>query len=445
MSARMDPGIPGPLPTNPQVSDEPTRSEPSETYGLVRNVWVREGGTRRTPPKIPRPERAPVVTSPVIEALQADVQEHGSAAMEEFWADAAARTPVVTDMPGHPTERIVTFVWRDSDAEEVLLFVNRLTDERHLADSLMRRIEGTDLWHLSYRMDADWRASYSFLPRRAGERAAWRDDHDQVAIRAALDRGQPDPRNPDRTRNRAGVEQSVVALPDAPRQSWLPRSSSVAAVEREGPDGRRVWVYRTDPAARDAALVIVLDGEVWTGPQDLAGTARALRADGLIRPAVFVFIDSGGRDARWRELADAEGVAYVVEHVLPWARAELGVSAAPRDVIVVGQSLGALTALRCGIRHPDQVGGVLSQSASLWQDDLSADLADADVAALRVYLEVGAQEWVLRAPNRALAERLARAGADVHFVEFNGGHDYACWRGGVADGLIALLGTPQPG
>ena len=38
-----------------------------------------------------------------------------------------------------------------------------------------------------------------------------------------------------------------------------------------------------------------------------------------------------------------------------------------------------------------------------------------------------------------LAGRLARAGADTRFVEYNGGHDYACWRGGVADGLIALL------
>ncbi|MDR0593103.1 MAG: DUF3327 domain-containing protein, partial [Bifidobacteriaceae bacterium] len=46
----------------------------------------------------------------------------------------------------------MTFLWRDAEAEEVLLFVNRLTDERNLADSLMRRVAGTDVWHLSYLM-----------------------------------------------------------------------------------------------------------------------------------------------------------------------------------------------------------------------------------------------------------------------------------------------------
>lgn len=390
----------------------------------------------RTPPKIPRPERAPLAASPLIEALR----DGGAAAIEEFWADAAARTPLIEQVPGHPRERIVTFVRRDSDAEEVLLFVNRLTDERRLADSLMERLPGTDLWHLSYRMGSDWRASYSFLPAYPGRPAPWRVAGDQVALRAALDRGLPDPRNPARSHNRAGAVQSVVALPDAPPQPWAPEGPAVCRGEqREGPQGRRVWVHRVGPDL-DAPLVIVLDGEVWTGSQDLITTVDRLAAQRLLRAAVFVFVDSGGRDRRWQELGDAEGVEYVVEHLVPWAQEQLGASTAPREVVVVGQSLGALTALRCGIRHPDRVRGVLSQSASLWQDDLAGDVAVSDLRALRVYIEVGRQEWVLRDPNRVLAGRLAQAGASVQFVEYNGGHDYACWRGGIADGLLALLG-----
>ena len=30
-------------------------------------------------------------------------------------------------------------------------------------------------------------------------------------------------------------------------------------------------------------------------------------------------------------------------------------------------------------------------------------------------------------------------GYDVTYREYQGGHDYACWRGGLADGLIAML------
>ena len=53
-------------------------------------------------------------------------------------------------------------------------------------------------------------------------------------------------------------------------------------------------------------------------------------------------------------------------------------------------------------------------------------LVGADLSGTRIHQEVGTQEWVLRGPNRDLAEGLSRAGAAVRFIEFNGGHDYAC-------------------
>lgn len=35
---------------------------------------------------------------------------------------------------------------------------------------------------------------------------------------------------------------------------------------------------------------------------------------------------------------------------------------------------------------------------------------------------------------------LLKKGYEIHYSEFNVGHDGACWRGSFADGLIALLG-----
>lgn len=417
----------------------------------------------RTPPERPRPSPVPLAASPALTLLVRSLQQAGGAGavaggtlVRDFWAGTGAASPLVEPIPGYPAERLVTFLWQDAAAERVLLFVNRLTDERNLAASYLRRVPGTDLWHLTYRMGADWRASYSFLPQR-GVRPIWLDDDDQVAIRASLDRGLVDPRNPQTSRNRAGTVMSVVSLPEAPPQRWLARRESIArgrVTERAAPEGRRVWVYEPPGSRAELPVVIVLDGEVWTLSQDLATTMDNLIADDLVRPACLVMVDSGGSERRWAELGERGGepqerstgrtasafVRYLVESLLPWARREYRIGTRPQDVVVAGASLGGLAALRVGLGYPDRVGGVLSQSASLWVDDLSDVLAAAGPhGELRVYLEVGSQERVLAEPNRRLAGQLALHGAGVRFVEYNGGHDYACWRGGIADGLRYLL------
>jgi len=368
--------------------------------------------------------------------------------VEMFWSRIADRLPLVETLSveeGDSPEVIVTFCWRDeaaAPAEQVLLFANRLTDETSLPETLLERMPGTDIWHASFRMGRDWRASYSFLVQPVGGRAPWLVDG-HVALRTALDHGLPDPRNPDTCVNRAGIIQSVASMPDAPAQPWLhPRPGEEhGAVEAvTGPDGREVWLYR--PAGSDAPagsgplpLVVALDGEVWV--RWLPTILDNLIAAGEIPPVHAVLPSSGGREARWAELGAAGGgAAWVSEALLPWAADRLSFD---RDrVVLAGQSLGGLTALRAGLSRPDVIGAVISHSASLWQDDL-AELVRPGIDT-RIHLAHGTQEWVLDGPHRDLAARLSAAGVATDVATYNGGHDYACWRGGIAEGIRWALG-----
>lgn len=63
---------------------------------------------------------------------------------------------------------------------------------------------------------------------------------------------------------------------------------------------------------------------------------------------------------------------------------------------------------------------------------------------MRFYVEVGLQEWLLLTQSRHLRDVLTARGYDLEYREFNGGHDYACWRGGLADGLAHLLRPVSP-
>jgi hypothetical protein len=437
--------------------------------------------TRPTPPKLPRPQRAPLATSPTLAAVHQRLLERPQLASQlqaQLWQQVTS-TPLLEADPIQEGKYLVTFLWRGA-AHSVLLFVNRLTDEKNLADSYMRRLPGTDTWYLTYRMDGDWRASYCFLPASAAAQAPWLQGS-QVRLRQALDGGLPDPHNPVTCTNRRGFVQSVVSLPLAPAWplgEWPVFSDDAAGAGRfDGGGlgagrgdadagsldagrldvvadldslGRQIWVYT--PALIDRAqswpVLLVLDGEVWLKRHHLHLALTQLMQAGLIAPAYIVFIDSGGTEQRWQELGESNFGRYLTGPLLNWLKTHYAISPKPADRVVIGQSLGALTVLRTLVAYPQLIGAGISQSASLWQDVLfnelnALDATQTPLAGTRAWIEVGSQEWILAPLQPKAVHQLRKAGMQVKDMVYNGGHDYACWRINLASALMQLLPGPN--
>ena len=448
--------------------------------------------TRPTPPKLPRPQRAPLATSPTLAAMHQRLLERPQLASQlqaQLWQQVTS-TPLLEADPTQEGKYLVTFLWRGA-AHSVLLFVNRLTDEKNLADSYMRRLPGTDTWYLTYRMDGDWRASYCFLPAPAAAQAPWLQGS-QVRLRQALDGGLPDPHNPVTCTNRRGFVQSVVSLPLAPAWplgEWPVFSDDAAAggldagrldasEDRDGTGelgagrgdadagrlnagrvdvvvdldtlGRQIWVYTPAPISRTQSypVLLVLDGEVWLKRHHLHLALAQLMDAGLIAPAYIVFIDSGGTEQRWQELGQSNFGRYLTGPLLNWLKTHYAISPKPADRVVIGQSLGALTVLRTLVAYPQLIGAGISQSASLWQDVLFSELNALDatqtpLAGTRAWIEVGSQEWILAPLQPKAVHQLRKAGMQVKDMVYNGGHDYACWRINLASALMQLLPGPN--
>ena len=437
--------------------------------------------TRPTPPKLPRPQRAPLATSPTLAAMHQRLLERPQLASQlqaQLWQQVTS-TPLLEADPTQEDKYLVTFLWRGA-AHSVLLFVNRLTDEKNLADSYMRRLPGTDTWYLTYRMDGDWRASYCFLLAPAAAQAPWLQGS-QVRLRQALDGGLPDPHNPVTCTNRRGFVQSVVSLPLAPAWplgEWPVFSDDAAGAGRfDGGGlgagrgdadagrldagrldvvadldslGRQIWVYTPASISRTQSypVLLVLDGEVWLKRHHLHLALAQLMQAGLIAPAYIVFIDSGGTEQRWQELGDSDFGRYLSGQLLNWLKTHYAISPKPADRVVIGQSLGALTVLRTLVAYPQLIGAGISQSASLWQDVLfnelnALDATQTPLAGTRAWIEVGSQEWILAPLQPKAVHQLRKAGMQVKDMVYNGGHDYACWRINLASALMQLLPGPN--
>lgn len=411
---------------------------------------VSAGTVPRTPPVVPSAP-TPVEARSAVLAGALDRLGRRAQTVENFWATTGHRSPIVEPDPGDATRRIVTFLWRDADADHVYIGINKVT--HGLDQGAMTRVPGTDIWYRTVALDARWRGSYGLVPL---DDATWRallEEGTRPALRRLRARYRPDPRNPLTEPAHTGETLSVARLDRAPEQPWIrtPHNGDAPAPTTpepvEGPGGRTLWVV---PPADDglphhpqAPVLLVLDGAVWLRRRHVTDTVAAQAAAGLIRPPVIVYVDNGEPERRMAELSvDSGTAAELAGRIVPWVRDRHAVSADPADVVVVGQSLGGLTALKTAFDHPEVVGAAIAQSSSLWQENMLERARAAQPGRPRLWIEVGLAESILLDDHRRLHRELRDRGAAevVGYTEFVGGHDSACWRGGIGDGLLALLG-----
>jgi enterochelin esterase family protein len=272
----------------------------------------------------------------------------------------------------------------------------------------------------------------------------------------------------------------MLEMPDAAPQPWIIRQPGVAEgrIERrpfnsaELKNEREVGIYlppQYSPHAEPYPLLVLFDEWAYlgeTGQQPLVPTPTILDnliAAGRIPPMVALFLGNpaGARD---RELGcNPEFTRSLVTELLPWAHGLNNFTKDPRRTIVGGSSRGGFASACAALWQPETFGNVLAQSGSFHlSPPSSGDATDSKpepnwlarqfIASprkpLRFYLDAGSAEFdvigdgsSILTTTHTLRDVLRAKGYEVHFQEFPGGHDYLGWRGTLADGLMALMGT----
>ncbi|MEV2216024.1 enterochelin esterase [Streptomyces sp. NPDC050997] len=404
------------------------------------------------PPRLARPNTVPRLEDPACELPGPD-------SVERFWAGVRRRgTPITASDPlGSADHLAVTFLWRGTPATRaVQVLPNKLGDPGDPDGNLMENVPGTDVWHWTVRLRHDWRGTYDFHVDEGdgpdpGTPAYWR------WLRT---RRRTDPFNSRTLPHRwESTPVSYAELPAAPSAvDWEPRPhvprGTVTAHEvvsaRLG-GRRRVWLYRPPLTTGDPAklpVLVLLDGEHWQPRLGLSHLLDNLIADRRIPPVAAVLPEAVDEATRWAELAcRPEYVAFLADELLPWAADRMPLTDDPAHTVIAGQSLGGLTAAYAAVAAPHRFGNVLVQSGSFWwpvgpdTEWLTRVIAGLPGLPVRFRLSFGEQEWVALPAARRLRDTLAALDChDVSYREFNGGHDYLCWRTELADGLVELLG-----
>jgi len=406
--------------------------------------------------------------SPRLGVLAKEIKTGNRAALEAFWQELKDKAPLVEPVVGDEKRLWVTYVWRgDSEAKRVDMFGGLPTSD-YFAKPLARLLD-TDLWYRTERLPNDARFTYTFAINFTKPAPG-----DKGAMMKLLTQMRRDPFN---LRTFPSPPNStIVELPAAPPQPWIKRMPDTPQGEVKSQkikseilkEERTIKVYIPpgyDPKGKPCGLLIFFDGETVPFVIPLPTTLDNLIAKEQIPPMVAVMVNS--RTTRNRDLACSGPFAdFLAKELVTWARGNFNVSADPAQTVVSGFSLGGLAAAYCGLRHPEVFGNVLSQSGSFWHFDgwkestdlferniftdsgwLTRQFAKSPRLPLRFFMEVGMLEqgipinMVLE--NRRLHDVLVAKGYPVTYSEYNGGHDMLCWRGSLADGLIALVGRQK--
>ncbi|MFC8390883.1 enterochelin esterase [Streptomyces sp. NPDC057238] len=411
------------------------------------------GDAPNHPPRLPRPHPVPRLAQPVCTLP-------GPGGEGAFWADVRARggTPLVGPDPrGSADHRAVTFLWRGTPGTRaVQVLPNKLGDPHDPDGNLMERVPGTDVWHWTLRLRHDWRGTYDlYVDEGDGP-----DPGTPAYQRRLRTLRRTDPFNPRTLPHRWESEPvSYAELPAAPRAvDWEPRPGiprgtvtehTVASTRLGG--SRRIWLYEPPGIVWEPEglpVLVLLDGEHWQPRLGLSHLLDNLIADGRIPPVAAVLPEAVDEATRWAELScRPEYVGFLAGELLPWAAGLLPLSDDPAHTVIAGQSLGGLTAAYVAAAAPHRFGNALVQSGSFWwpvgpdPEWLTRALAGTPRLPVRFRLSFGAQEWVALPAARRLRDTLTTLGYhDSSYREFNGGHDYLCWRTELADGLVELLG-----
>jgi enterochelin esterase-like enzyme len=437
-------------------------AKPAETYAITIDKIV---GMEDRPLAVPS---KPKFSSPRISALRKEVENGNHEAIAAFWREVEKQgTPLVEPLQDNTADNLVTFLWRAKTQTRNVLILWFPFAPQHPEDFEMSRLGETDVWYRTAKIRRGARFAYQLSPNDP-----LTFDESSTARMATA---QADPLNPRHWFEGPGATrfeyQSAVEMPDARPQPYVARRAGVPAGRIEKSriksellgNERDLSIYTPPGYRRDGppnGLLVVFDEGAYLVNVPTPVILDNLLSERKIPSMVAVLIANPDQDTRTRELPPNPKFAdFLNNELVPWVRQNYNVTTDPNQVVVAGSSFGGIASVYAGLRHPETFGNILCQSGSFWwsapkpepyaePNYLAKEFVRSPKLPLRFYMDAGTFEVDLNGgggailePSRHMRDVLLAKGYEVHYQENVGGHDYLSWRGSLADGLLALVGT----
>lgn len=383
-------------------------------------------------------------------------------ALNEFWSYVEENgAPLIEEIEGNSEESLVTIVYREKKKLDNVVLIPPV-GMRKLENCVLDKVENTDLWYISYKVEKDICFNYQFVPN--------------------------DPLNNDWNRRWNNVEGDkfnniylnyidniskrerkipFVVMKNVAKRKYIYKdnNSKEGMVEKHIinssilNENRNIAVYLPDGYNENKesyGIVLLNDGFEYLNILNITNVLDNLISRNEIPPVVGVFVEST-KDRPEQLKCNDDYSRFISEEVVPFVKKNYNVSEEPSKNVIGGYSLGGLFASYAGLKNSEIFGNILSQSGSYWykRDEfrpseeekdklwITSEFEKVNKLPLKFYINVGKVEPKVSMIDTNLRFKydLINMGYDVEFEYFNSGHDYWYWGETIANGLIYLLGN----
>lgn len=305
------------------------------------------------------------VTGQRIEALRAELggTDDAGRVLAAFWAEVeAGGGPIVSPIEGDEAGVAVTFLWRDATGttEHVGLAGGIVISEWE--QHVLRRLPGTDVFHLTLRLPRDVRTTYTFAPDIRGHWEPWTEIAEQWEKYSSFT---PDPINPTSVLDLdPGRDAELLAALTRPATGSL-NEHVVKSTLLSG--DRRYWVYLPPGGAPIENVMWTFDGAGCLGgytlpPQNIV---QHLITSEKIGQTAIVFIDNPA-ESRQAEVSFAVPLdRFVCEELVADVRARYDLPTDRARNVISGHSGGGEAAILSAAHQFAHFGNVIATSPGI--------------------------------------------------------------------------------
>lgn len=308
--------------------------------------------------------------------------QHKLIGSDQWWELVSTHgTPLIQR---HETSLACVFLWKkNSKNEHIYIDVYSQTPSIYKQWNQLQQFENTNVYFFEITLPLDWSGSYTMISTQESAPESVDSQHrkqwwmNQLKLNA-----QKDPFN------RFDAYPSLIA-------KWINQIHSSEKIseiysvliaqhsEEKSTVSRLNWnsecmqhsylvdLFSTGTNTQNAQqlpLVLCLDGQLWSQHLSIVPELKCFTEKGMLQPAHYAFLHSRDISQRINDYGCNDLFSHaLVNELIPEIQKKMAFS--KNNVLICGQSLGALCAIHCSLRYPHIFKRCIAQSASYWWSD----------------------------------------------------------------------------